>query len=416
MNNLEINRETRGDEVVLLCSGRLDANNAGHLNDYIDRIVREGNYLISLDLSGVEYLSSAGIRALVGQYKNLKSVNGHFGIIAMAENVRQVLNMVGMADMLSQPLPRKIVITKKEIEAIDSLKENGFHFKITSLDTCENISLGLYGEPGLIHQSRFLEKNARCIQSAPTQFALGLGAIGNSFGECKERFGEFVMFGKNVAYLPADGSKKPDYMISTGQLVATLTELYGLHFEGNFSSVIRFDTLGEQQSAAFSQIAESVGKLAQTSQWAFVMVAESGGLIGASLNTSPIEGRKIFSFPEIKDTVNFTTEPAFNKMLTLSVGIISNENVGKSTQFLRPLKQGFTLSGHVHTVVFPYIPLKKTEIDLTETVDYLFNSSELVDILHLTNDSREIVGLGESQFVQGFCWVAPIESINELSK
>jgi hypothetical protein len=50
-----------------------------------------------------------------------------------------------------------------------------------------------------------------------------------------------------------------------------------------------------------------------------------------------------------------------------------------------------------------------------ETIDYLFNNAELVDILHLTNDSREIVGLGESQFVQGFCWLVPIVSINHVS-
>jgi anti-sigma B factor antagonist len=416
MNNLEINQETRGDEIVLLCTGRLDANNAGHLNDYINRIVREGSYHILLDLSGIEYLSSAGIRSLVGQYKNLKAVNGHFCILAMSDSVRQVLNMVGMADMLSQPLLSKKNADKKEIQVADSLKDHGFLFKIIALKPEAKTALGVYGKPALTHQAGFTEKDARNIQAEPTHFALGLGAIGDSFGECKERFGEFVMLGKNVAYLPADGSKKPDYMVSTGQLIPTLTELYGLHFEGNFSSVIRFDTLGEQPSVGLSQIAESAGKLAQFNQWAFVMLAESGGLIGASLNSSPVEGRKIFSFPEIKETVNFTTEPAHDKMLTLSVGIISNEKDGKATPFLRPLKQGTNLSGHVHSVVFPYIPLKKTEIDLSETIDYLFNSSELVDILHLANDNRENVGLGESQFVQGFCWVAPIETINDFSK
>ena len=100
MTNLEINRESNGDEILLKCTGRLDANQTGHLNDYIDRLVREGLYQISLDMTGIEYLSSAGIRSLVTQYKNLKAINGNFHIAAMSENVRQVLNMVGMVEML----------------------------------------------------------------------------------------------------------------------------------------------------------------------------------------------------------------------------------------------------------------------------------------------------------------------------
>ena len=102
MNNLEINMTKSNDEICLTCTGRLDANRAGYLNDYIDRLVREGHYHIALDLTGIEYLSSAGIRILVSQYKNLDAVNGYFTILKMSDNVRQVLNMVGIADMLSQ--------------------------------------------------------------------------------------------------------------------------------------------------------------------------------------------------------------------------------------------------------------------------------------------------------------------------
>ena len=71
---------------------------------------------------------------------------------------------------------------------------------------------------------------------------------------------------------------------------------------------------------------------------------------------------------------------------------------------------------HIHSSVFPFLPLKKTEIDLNETIGYIFNNADIVDILHLTNDTREITGQGESQFVKGFCWIVPVESINFFSK
>lgn len=414
MNKLEINQEIRGDEVILKCAGRLDANWAAHLNDSIDRLVREGHYHIALDLSDIEYLSSAGIRSLVSQYKNLKSVNGHFYIPSMSESVSQVLNMVGMGAMLSEK-PQETVSTEKEVKSPDQLIEHGFSFRLSALGSKQKTKADFYGNPGLIRNSAFDEPNARQVNSAENQFAIGLGAIGESFEECKNRFGEYIMMGKNIAYLPADGSKKPDYMVSSGQLIASLTELYGIHFEGNFSHLVRFEPELSKATIGLGQLADSIQKLTQYKQMAIVMIAESGGLIGTSLNASPVDGRAIFSFPEIKETVNFTTEPAHFKMLTLSVGLFSSENNEGTNQFLRPVNTGSSLCGHVHSAVFPYVPLKKTDIDLEEIIESMFNNSELTDILHLTNDTREIAGLGESQFVQGFCWIVPIESTQIIS-
>ncbi|HNY24036.1 MAG TPA: STAS domain-containing protein, partial [Bacteroidales bacterium] len=74
MSKLEILRDNREEQVLLSCSGRLDATSTDHLTDYLDRLVREGKYYIELDLSRIDYLSSAGIRALVVQYKNLKAL------------------------------------------------------------------------------------------------------------------------------------------------------------------------------------------------------------------------------------------------------------------------------------------------------------------------------------------------------
>ncbi|OFX35806.1 MAG: hypothetical protein A2W90_04230 [Bacteroidetes bacterium GWF2_42_66] len=414
MNNLEINIENQGEEMVLKCTGRLDANWATHLNDSIDRLVRDGHYHLSLDLLGIEYLSSAGIRSLVAQYKNLKSVNGYFYIQAMSDNVGQVLNMVGMADMLRQKPVTKIV-EKQQEETPEQWADRGFSFKVSELLPDGKSAANFYGKPDMVLQSGFVAENARKVQSEEKQFAIGLGAIGDSFNECKNRFGEYMMVGKNIAYLPADGSKKPDYMVSSGQLIASLTELYGIHFGGNFPHLLRFQGNDEKSTIGLSRLAENFRKLTNADQIGIVMVAESGGLIGASLNASPVDGKKIFSFPEVKETLNFTTEPAHNKMLTLSVGYFSFTKNAETAKFTRPLQAGSSTRGHVHAAVFPYVPLKKTAIDLNETIDFLFNTSELIDILHLTNDDREISGLGESQFVQGFCWIVPIESTHFVS-
>jgi len=346
----------------------------------------------------------------VKQYKNLGSVNGYLYVQKMSANVEQVLKMVGMSDMLSRK-PQKTKSPVAAEQKQEHLEAHGFVFHRNVLSREAKSGLEVYGKPEMIFRSGFTPGDARTVRSATRHFAFGLGAIGNSFDECRERFGEFMMMERNVAYLPADGTKKPDYMVAAGQLVVPLTELYGIHFAAGFSQFFRFEPVNPPHSVSLSRLAETLREFTEYERFAFVMVAESGGVIGTSLNTPPLDGKKIFSYPEIKESVNFTTEPSHLKMLTLSIGYLSAGDNGEAEKFVRPMGPESSLKGHVHTAVFPFIPLKRTDIDIHETIDFIFNNSELTDILHLTNDSRDITGQGESHFVKGFCWVVPIDSV-----
>lgn len=408
--NLQIEQNISPQETKLTCTGRLDANSAGHLNDYINNLVREGHYSIALNLEGIEYLSSAGIRTLINQYKNLASINGIFYIAEMSENVRQVLDMVGMENMLGKKPDSQSVKKPKKEEKNEHLLDN---YKFSTIDSRKDkkTTLNLFGNPEYISNKGFSPEQARTILSDDKLFSLGLGAIGESFDDCQNRFGEYIVAGKNAAYLPADGSQKPDFMQSSGKLVASLIGLYGISFTENYNWLIRFEPQSGKHAIEFSRLINHISEITGEQDFALVMVAESGGLVGTSLNASPVTNNNIFSFPEVKNTVNFTTEPAHNKMLTLSTGVITTKGTEEAGSFIRPLNDNGQLNGHIHSMVFPYTPLKRTNIDLYEIIDYLFENSELTDLLHLTNDNREINGIGESRFVQGFCWITPIESI-----
>jgi len=50
-------------------------------------------------------------------------------------------------------------------------------------------------------------------------------------------------------------------------------------------------------------------------------------------------------------------------------------------------------------------------IDLKTSVRGLFEGGGLQGVLHLLKDDREFAGAGESEFLRGACWVAPIQSI-----
>jgi hypothetical protein len=51
-------------------------------------------------------------------------------------------------------------------------------------------------------------------------------------------------------------------------------------------------------------------------------------------------------------------------------------------------------------------------IQLDQEINALFNEKSLQAVMHLINDDREIVGAGESLFIQGAVWCAPLGSIS----
>mgnify|MGYP000853802659 FL=1 len=407
MRTLEILREDAQDRVLLECSGRLDATSTDHLTDYMERLVRQGKYHVALDLSRIDYLSSAGIRALVVQQKNLKALNGHFYITKSSENVAQVMAMVGMSAMFSAPDHQAGALAKEEQQ--DFLSEaDQYIFRMQELDKQTTTTVTCSGEPQRIMAGDYTQKDTRAVTSAQGKYALGLGALGESFQTSSQRFGEYLLLNGIAAYLPADGSNKPDYMINHGQLVARLTEVYGLHFSGPFSHRVLFEPGQEASALELSLWARQITRLTGYHTWAFVMIAESAGLIGTSINVSPVGGRPLFSFPEVKEAVRFTTEPAHLRMQTGSAGVVSSLPAPECRDFLRPMKDS-TWQAHIHTAVFPYIPLKKNDSSPDQTIDHLLEHAGLTDILHLLCDDRPLTGLGESAFLQGVCWVVPVE-------
>ena len=76
---------------------------------------------------------------------------------------------------------------------------------------------------------------------------------------------------------------------------------------------------------------------------------------------------------------------------------------------LRP--SGPDTDGHFHAAAFRFRPLPKGAIDLGETVTTLFESEQLLGVLHLLHDDRSIGGAGESEFVRGACWVGPVHGV-----
>lgn len=93
------------DQVRLLeVSGRIDSMNANELGDALTREIDEGHTQIVLDLAGVDYMSSAGLREIVSALKRVKRGTGDLRIAQPSERVLEVLEMAGL-DTIFQIFP-----------------------------------------------------------------------------------------------------------------------------------------------------------------------------------------------------------------------------------------------------------------------------------------------------------------------
>jgi anti-anti-sigma factor len=402
--NLSITLIKEGDHTVLKLQGRLDGNNAGYLDDKLNELIQEGHYHVDLDTENISFLSSAGIRILVKQAKAFRNVSGKLDITKFSEGVKTVLDMVGMGSMFTGEI-KPVVEESSNKEQPDNVKF-GFRFIKKNIGNTQS-KVKITGNPDKIQDCSYTGEDSHFIRLDEPYFGLGIGAFGNGFEDCKSHYGEFISLGDSIAFLPSDSSKTPDYMTKTGNLIPEINVLYSIGTDGNFGSTTSFRHESET-SISLSQIVEALAETCGYKSFSMLMIAESCGLVGASIKTSPASLEKPFVFPDIRNKIKLTTEPAYVKSIGITFGIVSTNPDEKLKPFLRPVSMGSNIYIHAHTAVFSYTPLQKENSDFGKTISYLFEDCEILDVLHLLNDNREINGIGESMFKSGICWTSEI--------
>ena len=85
---------------VVSASGKMDAANCGTLEGALDKVIADGCTTIILNLDGLLYISSAGLRVLLKTAKNLRS-DGTFVLCALSENVKEIIEMSGFSNFMN---------------------------------------------------------------------------------------------------------------------------------------------------------------------------------------------------------------------------------------------------------------------------------------------------------------------------
>lgn len=88
--------ERRGEALVLRVSGELDLSTAPVLDAAVSEAREERGLPVVLDLSGVSFVDSTGIRSLIGAAQALESEGRAFALLSPADAVVRVLDLTDL--------------------------------------------------------------------------------------------------------------------------------------------------------------------------------------------------------------------------------------------------------------------------------------------------------------------------------
>ena len=97
---MEIQKEQVGDVCVVAVSGRLDGIYSSAFANQVGELTG-ANPKILIDFTDIDFVTSAGLRALLLLIKKAKASGSVFALCGVNEQVREVLDISGFAAMLS---------------------------------------------------------------------------------------------------------------------------------------------------------------------------------------------------------------------------------------------------------------------------------------------------------------------------
>jgi anti-anti-sigma factor len=93
---MEFDSRPFGQAMVCVIKGRLDVNGAPEFESRCQPLLDGEHKMLVVDMSGLEFVSSAGLRAIISMGKRAKAKGVSLGFCGMSEMVRDVFEIAGM--------------------------------------------------------------------------------------------------------------------------------------------------------------------------------------------------------------------------------------------------------------------------------------------------------------------------------
>jgi anti-sigma B factor antagonist len=99
MSTLSMDTDNTTSVSVMKAKGRIDSETAPEFEHALLQLVNDNRSKIVLNLQGVDFLSSAGLRAMVKALKEAQRCGGDVRLVAVPDAIQGILLTVGLNQM-----------------------------------------------------------------------------------------------------------------------------------------------------------------------------------------------------------------------------------------------------------------------------------------------------------------------------
>ena len=97
---MDLIEETQGRVVVVIARGRLDGSSSQAFGERLEKLAAKPEPRLLVDFSGIDFVSSAGLRVVLTVLKRVKAANGKLALCSVQGPVREILDITGFTPML----------------------------------------------------------------------------------------------------------------------------------------------------------------------------------------------------------------------------------------------------------------------------------------------------------------------------
>ena len=99
MDEFSMQHEQNGNAMVVTISGRVDSATAGTMDTELNKLI-SANKRVVLDLKKLEFLSSAGVRAIISGLKTAKKSRHTVKLASIPDHIAEILKTLGVMELM----------------------------------------------------------------------------------------------------------------------------------------------------------------------------------------------------------------------------------------------------------------------------------------------------------------------------
>jgi anti-anti-sigma factor len=384
----------------LTLEGRIDSITAREVETLFKDAIMNGKRLIVADMTGVNYVSSAGLRVFITFQKELKKAGGEICFLNTADIVFSVFKISGLTDIF------RFLSSEEEAKTFteDALKRTQETMEVPAgpiemrvlSKTLRQGHLSVIGSEEKLLCAGYSEADVETVRASDLHSATGLAALGNAYEDYKDYFGETAVIDGNIFVYPALKRSAVDFIIhSEGEQGILHHFLYGFSFQGELSHVASFEP--KDGFFTLDDLVDAVFLLASSNIVGITAIFESKGVLGMRLKKVPIREthgkteKDIFSRDSFTEWIDYSIEPEdiYNLVVLTGIAVKDGGAVRGEAEKIIPREGRF----HIHGVVFDKKPFNKAIDNFTHEIKRVVTEMEPQRVLHLLGKTRIGPGL-----------------------